>query len=66
MDFLLSNWETITTLLLVVLGTVFGVKWKDKIKHIREFIEAIEMALEDDRITKQEALKIVKEFKDIL
>jgi len=68
MDMLTSNWESILAVVFIIATTIFGKQWKDlkkKIKEVREFIEAIEKALEDDNISKLEMVKIVKEFKDI-
>lgn len=68
MDILMNNWESILAVIFLVATTVLGKQWKDlkkKIKEVREFIEAIEKALEDDKISKLEMLKITREFKDI-
>ena len=68
MNILMNNWESILVVIFLVATTVLGKQWKDlkkKIKEVREFIEAIEKALEDDKISKLEMLKITREFKDI-
>jgi len=68
MDILTNNWESILVVIFLVVTTILGKQWKNlkkKIKEVREFIETIEKALEDDKISKLEMLKITREFKDI-
>ena len=68
MDLLTSNWQSILTVIFLIATTILGKQWKDlkkKLKEVREFIEVLEKALEDDKISKLEMWKITRKFKDI-
>jgi len=66
------NWWSIASLVLLVvsgaLGTWFSSKWKHMCNVLKEigdvFIKSSE-ALEDKKITKEEALSILKEYQDV-
>ena len=67
MEFLLGNWEVLVTVLLALLTTFFGVRFANIKKALKETIEIVDellKAIEDDKITKEETKKIVKEAKE--
>ena len=67
MEFLLGNWEVLVTVLLALLTTFFGVRFANIKTALRETIEVVDTlvkAIEDDKITKEETKKIVKEAKE--
>jgi len=67
MEFLLGNWEVLVTVLLALLTTFFGVRFANVKKALKETIEIVDellKAIEDDKITKEETKKIVKEAKE--
>ena len=67
MEFLLENWEVLVTVLLALLTTFFGVRFANIKKALKETIEIVDellKAIEDDKITKEETKKIVKEAKE--
>jgi len=67
MEFLLGNWEVLVTVLLALLTTFLGVRFANVKKALKETIEIVDellKAIEDDKITKEETKKIVKEAKE--
>jgi len=67
MEFLLENWEVLVTVLLALLTTFLGVRFANVKKALKETIEIVDellKAIEDDKITKEETKKIVKEAKE--
>ncbi len=62
------SWETaaiIITALAGIFGLSFWAKSKLIVKEIREAFSVLEEAMSDDKITADEARKVVKEFVDI-
>lgn len=52
----------------IVFGGVFALKWKQAVNLLRELGEAFTHtaeALEDKKLTKDEAVKCLKEWKDV-
>lgn len=67
MEFILDNLEVISGLLLggiAIVGVYLG-KAKRVLKEVVELLQAVVDALEDNKISKEEVLKIIKEAKDI-
>ena len=67
MEFLLEIWEVLVTVLLALLTTFLGVRFANVKKALKETIEIVDellKAIEDDKITKEETKKIVKEAKE--
>jgi len=67
-------WEFILNYLDVISGFVLGLalfgpfllKFKSTIKELSELLVSVYKALEDNKITKEEALIILKEAKDVI
>jgi len=54
---------------LTVLSAIFAVEWrraKSLLKEASEALSALYNAIEDDKITKEEAKRIAKEFEDLI
>jgi len=52
----------------VALGGIFAIRWKNACKLLKELGEAFEktgIALEDKKLTKDEAVSLLKEWKDV-
>ena len=53
----------------LILGSVFAVKWVQAVKLMKELGEAFTrtaLALEDKKLTKDEAMKCLKEWNDVV
>jgi len=50
----------------VIAGTIYFGKFKTLIKELKEAFTVLDLAMEDDKITKEESKKVVKEFLDIV
>lgn len=62
------DWQTISVIVILVLGAIGGGLWiklKKLAKETREFIACLVDALEDDKISYEEVVTIVKEAKDV-
>jgi hypothetical protein len=63
--------EILYTILPYVIGIAAGIFgsyfafFKGRLKEVVEFVAALQAALEDDNVTKEEIEGLVKEFKDI-
>ncbi len=63
------EWLSIVSGVLGVIAVIFGVKWgqvKKLIKELMEVVGAISTALEDDDISKEEVKNIAKESGDVI
>ena len=54
----------IITILIGIFGAYF-LYFKGKLKEVKEFVNVLWEAIQDDKITKDELEKIIKEFMDI-
>lgn len=65
------DWEAISTILWLIftlLSAYLGKKWtksKNLLKEVGELLITIKSAIEDDKITKEEMQRIIKEYKDV-
>jgi len=63
------DWWIIGTAIAGVVAIIFGAKWSQAVKVLREIGDAMTKtadALEDKNITKQEALDLLKEWMDVV
>ena len=59
----------ILTIVLALLSTFLGAKYRKAKRIMRELAEAMDKtykALEDDKVTKEELKQVIKEWKDVL
>jgi len=60
----------VITLIIALIGAIAGAvyfgRFKLLIKELKEAFTVLDMAMEDDKITKEELKKVIKEFLDIV
>jgi len=55
--------------ILLILSALFGKKYRDAKKFLKELAEAIEetyKAIEDNKVTEQELKNVIKQWRDVL
>jgi len=65
----MEGFLAIIATVLTVLSAIFAAEWrraKSLLKETSEALSTLYNAIEDDKITKEEAKKIAKEFKDLI
>lgn len=63
------DWEIIIPIVLGIVAIIFGVKWHQVAKLLKEAGEALittSEAMEDKKITKEEVVKVLKEWADVI
>ena len=63
------DWWLLVTGILFIIAAILGEKYariKQKIKDVAELLDYLHKALEDNRITKEEGMEIIKRAKKIL